>query len=311
MKQVPGYGKVFQLGSVGTERALMGSVVVQEKIDGSQFAFGVNEDGEVVLRSHHQPISPMNCPGMFKAAMDHVLSLDLSWVVPDTYFFCEVLAKPKHNTIAYERTPKNHLVLFDSSSPMGWYGRSELWVWAEHLGIDLVPELYRGEANVEMLRSMLLTPSYLGGSTVEGVVVKNYGENIALGGRLQPLFVKLVSEAFKERNSKEFHKGTTRGTIESYVESFRSEARWMKAIQHLREQGLLIGAPQDIGPLIHEIERDLKEEESENIKRAMFGFVISDILRKAKAGFPEFYKEKLIEWNVPRGEVLDGTTSQD
>lgn len=299
MKQVPGYAKVFTLGSTGTERALMGNVVVQEKVDGSQFAFGVNEDGILVMRSHHQALDLDTCPKQFKAAMDHVLSLNLRWVVPDTYFYCEMLDKPKHNTICYDRYPTNHLVLFDSSSPMGWYGRPELGVWAIQLGIDVIPELYRGEVSVEALRNLLQFPSYLGGSTVEGVVVKNYHEMVALGGRMQPLFVKLVNEAFKERNQKEFKAKTTRGTIEEYVASFQSEARWMKAVQHLRDQGLLVGEPRDIGLLVHEIDRDTLEEETENIKEELFKLVRGEILRKAKMGFPEFYKNKLIEWNVP------------
>jgi hypothetical protein len=216
-----------------------------------------------------------------------------------------MLDKPKHNTIAYARVPCNHLVLFDASWRGRWYdNRDDLDCCAQHVGIDVVPELYHGEVNVEMLRTMLSTPSFLGGSTVEGLVIKNYHETIAPGGRIEQLFVKLVNEAFKETNKVDFKNRTTRGTIESYVESFRSEARWMKAVLHLREQGLLVGEPKDIGQLVREIDRDIKEEESDNIKRAMFGFVISDILRKAKNGFPEWYKDRLIEWNVPKPEDI-------
>jgi len=301
MKEVPSYGRVFALGSVGTERALMGEVVVQEKVDGSMMCFGINEDGETVMRSHHQPIHAENCPNQFKAAMDHVLSLDLSWVVPGTYFYCEVLNTKKHNTICYDRYPTNHLVLFDVATPAGWIeDREKLSTCANNLHVDVIPELYCGEVSVDALRNLLQFPSYLGGSTVEGVVVKNYHENIALGGRMQPLFVKLVNESFKERNKVEFHAKTTRGTIDSYVESFQSEARWMKAVQHLRDQGLLVGEPKDIGILVREIDRDIKEEETENIKAELYKLVISEVLRKAKNGFPEWYKAKLIEWNVPQ-----------
>jgi hypothetical protein len=301
MKQVPGYSKVFQLGSAGTERALVGPVVVQEKVDGSMMCFGINEDGELVMRSHHQPLDPDTCPKQFRAAMEHVRSLDLAWVLPDTYFYAEMLDTAKHNTICYSRIPTNHLVLFDMISSSGWYGREDLAIVAERLQIDLVPELYCGEVNVEMLRTLLSTQSYLGSSTVEGVVVKNYHETVCPGGRMQPLFVKLVNEAFKERNQKEFKAKTTRGTIEEYIASFQSEARWMKACQHLRDQGLLVGEPRDIGALVKEIDRDLLEEESENIKEELFRLVRGEILRKAKMGFPEFYKNKLIEWTFPTG----------
>jgi hypothetical protein len=263
----------------------------------SQFGFGINEDGELVMRSHHQVISPENCPDMFRGAVDYVCSLDLNWVSPNTYFYCEVLCKPKHNTIAYGRVPLNHLVLFDASSPDGWFDRKHLGEFEMRLGIDLVPELYRGFVNVETLRILLSTPSFLGGSIVEGVVVKNYHETVAPGGRMQPLFVKLVNEQFKEQNKVDFKDRTLRGTVEAYVASFQNEARWMKAVQHLRDQGLLQGEPRDIGSLVKEIDRDIKDEEEDNIKDALYKLCIHEILRKAKNGLPEWYKAKLIEWS--------------
>lgn len=300
MKQVPGYGKVFALGSVGTERALVGEVVVQEKLDGSMFVFGINEDSELLMRSHHQPLDPDTRPKQFKAAMDHVRSLDLSWVPADTYFYCEMLDTPKHNTIAYARVPTNHLMLFDVLTGGAWVqSRPALVSFANCLDIEAVPELCQRDVTVEVLRDLLSTPSFLGGSTVEGVVVKNYHETIALGGRMQPLFVKLVNEGFKERNQKEFKAKTTRGTIEEYIASFQSEARWVKAVQHLRDQGLLVGEPKDIGLLVREIDRDILEEETENIKEELFRLVRSEILRKAKMNFPYWYKDKLVEWNIP------------
>jgi hypothetical protein len=80
----------------------------------------------------------------------------------------------------------------------------------------------------------------------------------------------------------------------------------MKAVQHLRDQGLLVGEPKDIGLLVKEVDRDIKEEEADNIKDALYKLAIGEILRKAKNGLPEFYKAKLIEWNVPQQEVTDG-----
>jgi len=308
MKEVPSYPKVFQLGSAGTERALVGEVVVQEKVDGSQMDWGINEDGELVMRSHHQPIHVENCPNQFKRAAEYVHSLDLSWVVHDTYFYCEMLDKPKHNTIAYEHTPLNHLVLFDALQlGQGYYiPHWALKTLAGRLGIDVVPELYRGSLFLDDLRTFLNYQSFLGNSIVEGVVVKNYHETVAPGGRMQTLMVKLVNEQFKETNKVDFKDRTLRGTVEAYVASFQSEARWMKAVQHLRDQGLLVGEPKDIGALVKEVQRDIKEEETENIKDALYRLCIHEILRKATNGLPEKYKEWLIEWNIPQGGEDDG-----
>lgn len=47
MKLVPSYTKVLTLGASYTEEALTGHVVLQGKVDGSQFGFGLNEDGNV------------------------------------------------------------------------------------------------------------------------------------------------------------------------------------------------------------------------------------------------------------------------
>lgn len=49
--------------------------------------------------------------------------------------------------------------------------------------------------------------------------------------------------------------------LELLYDSYRTEARWQKAVQHLRDEGKLLGEPKDIGPLMAEIWRDLVEEE--------------------------------------------------
>ena len=293
--EVPSYTKILTLGATGTERALIGEVSIQEKVDGSQFRFGLNEDGELTMASHHATIYPEN-PGMFKAAVDY----DGRWwlALPrDTYFFCEYLAKPKHNTLTYNRVPKNHLVLFDVLLASGGWVRDHrtLDAWARSLEIDVVPELYRGDANLADVQSLLDTPSYLGGCTVEGVVIKNWGELIAVGGTTYPLFTKRVNAAFKERHGKEWKRGTGKSKRNTYVESFAAEGRWAKAVQHLRERGALEGSPRDIGALVREVQDDIAAEEMANIKEELYRLYIGDIKRAAVRGLPEWYKGKLLE----------------
>ncbi len=43
-----------------------------------------------------------------------------------------------------------------------------------------------------------------------------------------------------------------------------------------------------------ELKKDLIEEEKEAIKEELYKFFIDEILRKATAGFPEWYKEQLV-----------------
>ena len=160
--EVPSYTKVLTLGVQGTERALVGNVIVQEKVDGSQFAFGISH-GEIGCRSHHQQID-MDNPGMFGLAVEHVRSISetLRYDIGDeeAWFYCEYLQKPKHNTLAYERTPKNHLVLFDATHNGTWFTRLALEAWGREAAIDVIPELSCGEVTISSLANLLKMPSY-------------------------------------------------------------------------------------------------------------------------------------------------------
>lgn len=291
---VPSYTKILTLGSTGTELALTGEVIVQEKIDGSQFRFMRTEEGGFRFASHRADVYP-ETPGMFREAVDYIAGQN---VAPEGVLFCcEYLQRPKHNTLAYGRIPKNHLVLFDAMVIESgvWVSREILQYDADWLGIELVPELYRGEITKEGLVPLLETPSVLGNQTVEGIVIKNHGQLIALGGRTFPLFTKLVNQAFKERNNKEWRANSGKSQLDNYMDSFRTEARWQKAIQSLREQGLLLGEPKDIGALMREVAQDLEAEEEATIKDQLYAMYRKDIIRRAQSGLPEWYKAKLLE----------------
>lgn len=302
MTEVPSYIKVLTLGARGTERALVGPVVVQEKIDGSQFSFGVDADGNIGCRSHHKQLSLDSPTKMFAPAVEHVLrmttQLSTVWRLSgkECWFYCEYLQKPKHNTLIYERVPKNHLALFNVDLSGAWCDRYEvLESFADLLEIDVVPELHRGEITIDELKALLTTPSFLGGELVEGVVIKNYNELIALGGRTYNVFCKLVNEKFKERHQKDWKKRSSKGKIEVYLESFRAEARWIKAVQRMREEGILEHQPRDIGTLVKLVQADIKEEETENIKEELYRLYIGAITRTATRGLAEWYKAQLLE----------------
>jgi hypothetical protein len=179
------------------------------------------------------------------------------------------------------------------------------------LEIDLIPELYRGiierkrieksdgtvkSSAIDFLKRIIeTTQSYLGKELIEGVVIKNYNQTILLGGNVFPLFTKYVREQYKERHQVEWKTKSPKGALQEYIKGFKSEARWQKAVIHLKEKGELENNPRDIGKLFKQVNLDIIEEESENIKNELYKKFVKDILRYATKGLAEWYKEKLLD----------------
>lgn len=305
MKSVPSYGKVLTIGAAMTENALSGEVVIQEKVDGSLFGFGVTDDDQLTVRSKGKVMDIDGPDAMFLKAVDYVKSIKqelLSYPRNDIYFYCEYLQKPKHNVLSYEKIPQNHLVLFDALVGGKWADRAQLLKFGELWSIDVIPELYRGEATPDTIKSLLGTQSFLGKEIIEGVVIKNYNQNFMLGGQIFTLFTKYVREEFKERHVVEWRDKKPRGQLDEYLKAFKSEARWQKAIIHAKELGKLQNAPQDIGMLLEMIQRDVEEEEKENIKDFLYKCFIKDILRSSTKDFPMWYKDQLLSGLEPKVE---------
>jgi len=291
---ISAYPKIFTIGTDYIMDIFKEPVEITEKVDGSQFVFGKIEY-ELYIRSKGQQLFPEAPQSMFKDGIDYVVSIQ-DKLPNNIIFYCEYLQKPKHNVLKYNRTPKNHLIMFGASTPLKSFDR-DFARHADLLDIEVVPVIFQGIINnPEELLSMLNTDSVLGDTTVEGIVVKNYDRPFLLGGQPIPLMAgKFVSEKFKEVHNKEWKQShTTSGRWDVFKSRFRSEARWQKAVQHLREQGLLQNEPRDIGQLIKEIQADIEAEEIETIKTFLWEEFGKEILRTSIKGFPEWYKEQLL-----------------
>ncbi len=294
MKAFP---KIFTIGTDYISAIFADEVEVTEKVDGSMFVWG-SLDGVVRCRSKGREIYPETTDKLFAPAVAFAHSAPLQ---EGMIYYGETLAKPKHNTLVYARVPKNHVMLFGASDATGTRfisKHAELAIIAEELGCDVAPLLYQGKVtSVLQLQELLDTDSYLGGSKIEGVVCKNYTQPFLLGGQPIPVMCgKLVSERFKEVHHKNWSsENTSKGKWGSFVEGFRTEARWDKAIQHLRDAGQLEGTPRDIGKIIAEIQRDIEEEEGEAIRDFLWREFGHDLKRQASKGAAEYYKTKLAE----------------
>jgi len=292
MNRIPGYPKIYNLGHAAVADLLLDDVVVEEKIDGSQWSFRLDGDG-VHCRSKGKQQDPGQQERMFDKAVETVERLE-SLLNPGWAYRTEFLLKPKHNTLAYDRVPRQHLILFDVDAGLESYlGPEVKRAEADRLGLDCVPVLLAGKLeSYDAFAKLLETVSVLGGQTVEGVVVKNY---CRFGTDGKALMGKFVSEKYKEIHAADW-KGRHPGGAEirqAIGQKLRTEARWHKAVQHLREDGRLTGSVRDIGPLIKEVQRDVTEECEEMIKDALFHWARGNINRVVIRGFAEWYKEFL------------------
>lgn len=294
-KGLPSYPKIYNLGHKYLKDLFEGEVVVQEKIDGSQFSFGITEEG-LTFRSKGARIWPETTDNLFKGAVETVTNIQGRLKEGVTYRG-EVLHRPKHNTVVYDRVPIGNIILFDID--IGLEDRlspEEVREEVGRLGLEVVPTYpFESIPSYEELERIVSTMKpYLGGEAIEGVVIKNYNRFNPLDGKM--LMGKLVAQDFRERNQhnwKEQNPGKG-DVIQMLIGELRTEARWQKAIQHRRESGLLEEAPQDIGPLIRDIRKDVEEEEVEYIKEKLFASFKHEIMRGVSGGFPEWYKNQLL-----------------
>jgi len=284
------YPQIFALGHRYLEHLLDDPVLVEEKIDGSQFSFGRFE-GELHIRSKGKEMIIDAPEKMFQKAVDVVKTLDLhdGWTYRGEY-----LSKPKHNSLAYDRTPKSNIIIFDINDAEESYLSYEAkQAEAMRIGLETVPVIYIGDRVTQDLISLWLQQtSILGGQKIEGIVIKNYKQ---FGKDKKVLMGKYVSEAFKEVHKAEWKESNPgQGDIvQRIIHMLKTPARWNKGIQHLKELGQLDDSPKDIGKLLNEIKSDISKECTEEIKDELFKWAIGNILRGCMAGFPEYYKQQL------------------
>lgn len=292
------YGSIYALGHKAVADILMGDVEVTEKVDGSQLSWGVL-DGELFIKSKNNRLHVGADNGMFSRAVevieDMAGSLQSNWVYRGEY-----LMRPKHNTIAYDRVPQNHIMIFDIEAGAGsedyllWEDRGRE---ASRIGFEPVPTFVVGRTDLNMIKDLLETRSVLGGSKVEGLVVKNY--KLFIDDK-KVAKAKFVAPEFQEKNMKEWKKSNPgrQDLVIELVEEYRTEARWQKAVQHLREDGQLEGSPRDIGALMKMAQQDLMEEEADAIKDALFKHFASQISRGSVRGLADWYKLQLADGNI-------------
>lgn len=289
------YPSIYALGHRAVRDILATPVLVQEKVDGSQVSFGLfpGTDAEPLrVRSKGADLNVLAPEKLFARAVEVIRGLPLreGWTYRGEY-----LAKPKHNALAYDRTPRQHIILFDVSvGHEDYLPYDAVREEAARLGLEVVPRLHEGVVeSLEMFRELLSRTSVLGGQPVEGVVVKNYA---MFGPDKKVLMAKFVSEKFKEVHAAEWKTANPKAgdVVEALIARYRTPARWEKAAQHLREAGALEQSPRDIGALFREVPADVLRECGDEIRDALMAWAWPKVQRGITAGLAEWYKEELL-----------------
>jgi hypothetical protein len=266
----------------------------------SQFSFG-RFDGVLKCRSKGQELVIDAPEKMFAAGVQTVAELDLhdGWTYRGEY-----LQKPKHNTLVYSRVPVGHVIIFDINTEEATYlSYAEKEDEAGRIGLEVVP--YFGgidRIDLEVFKELLTRESILGGTTIEGVVLKPLGYDI-FGQDKKCIMGKYVSEAFKEKHKHEWKAGNPGGAdiIQNLIVQLKTEARWRKAVQHLRDAGELENEYKDIGKLMKALNSDVLKEEECWIKEELFKWAWAKINRGVNSGFAEWYKLQLAEAQLGHG----------
>jgi hypothetical protein len=307
------YPSIFNLGHKAVNELLLDPVLIEEKVDGSQFSFAAisplpDDPPALQVRSKGQEIhvsSDGHCSEkMFQKGVDTVYAL---WkegrLHPNWTYRAEYLQKPRHNHLNYSRVPNGHIAIFDIDTGLEAYQACTTKAEeATRLGLDVVPTLYYGMVtDLNQIKDFMKLESFLGGPTIEGVVIKNYHRwNVDK----KTLMGKHVSEAFKETQQLNWKKENpgNKDIIQFIGAKIKSEARWRKAIQHLRESGQMEMTPRDIALLFREVPADIAKECHEEIRDALWKWAWPQISRIATAGLAEFYKNYLLDIQFGQGQ---------
>lgn len=306
---IASYSSIFNLGHRALTDLFTRPVLIEEKVDGSQFSFGLDAEGVLHCRSKGSEINLAAPEKMFAAGVEYVKSI-ASLLHTNWTYRGEYLKSPHHNVLTYGRIPNNHIIIFDISEPGENYlqpqaKREE----AARIGLECVPHFTTLACVTDpaIFRTFLDRESVLGGCKIEGIVIKPAGYDL-FGLDKKVILAKFVSEEFKEVHNKTWdreHKTPGPNDILSLLKAkYSTVPRWQKAVQHLTEAGKITGDLADIGLLMKEVPEDVLRECEDQIKADLFDWMWPQLRRGLAAGLPEWYKDQLVrkQFNKP-GEM--------
>jgi hypothetical protein len=232
--------------------------IMQEKLDGSQLSFYINDMDEITFMSRNQEVKMEDNNKLFKMALESIRENVYVNLNPEYIYRGECIVKPRHNVMTYKRVPKHGFVLFDIQRKEDKSFLEPIDVFEEALKCDLecVKSRFIVTKTQELPTDYLDMESMLGGP-IEGVVFKNYWlkENeVAMYKHVIPKFEETREDlTLQKKNNNELNL--------LIAKSVCTEARWVKACQHLLEAGKEL-TPSNVS---EEIKTDVVTEEIQTI----------------------------------------------
>lgn len=286
-------------------REASGVFEVEEKIDGSQIRGGISINGEIMVGSKSVDFDDMHPPAkeFIIGYQSMVKALEKLNDGVNTYMlFGEYLEKPRHNTIIYDRVPRNNIYLFDAKINGMWVDHDKLIEIAnlvEFEPVNLVTT-FDHFPSMDEIDPYVKAGSVLGGQR-EGVVIKNRSIQYISYTIPQFFAIRVVDKKFKELNDTIWKSERRAGVrsiddlLDAIMEDFKLPAVWNKAAQHLRDAGQSEHSMRDIPKLINLVNEDIEKEYKGVIEEIMYKELYRRIAKRFTAGMPEYYKGYLVD----------------
>jgi hypothetical protein len=285
---IPDYGKVYALGTNWEHEGILdGEVIVEEKIDGSQFSFSVGLKGELAFRSRGKQLAEGDYAD-FKPVIEAVRHAPLPILSCPYVVRGEFLRSPRHNVIEYKRIPMHHLMVWELETeqlPKILSRRFRMESWCEMAGLECTPLLYQGRiSGLDDIQKLTAGCESILGGPIEGVVIKSVcGTKRA----------KVVMDAFRETTKQPKARPTDTDFAAALGRQYSTPMRWEKAVHRLREAGEISGSPKDIAALVREIQSDMWLECEPQINAALAERHRKQVSAGAVEGFAQWYLKRL------------------
>ena len=167
------YPRIKKTSACG-ELLIDGPIVIEEKVDGAQFCFGM-KGKKLWARGKRRELSFEHGDTYFNRALV-AAGMMRPWMHDGWSYYAEYLEHPKQVETQYDRTPKHFLMIFDIKTPTTWLMPDAKKDEAYRMGLESVQKVYEGllASASHLWPIMMSMKPALGGREAEGIVVKNY-----------------------------------------------------------------------------------------------------------------------------------------